>query len=359
MIKSIKEISWNVSESVYREDSAVSYSMLAAFEREGPKVIPTLKDKKSSDSLRFGALVDTLLTDIEEFDNKFLVADIDKVSEAVSSIIKSIFEDSRKTDIINIEDIDRNSILRYIKDANYYNNWKDDTRVDKIINDGKYYFQLLCTANNRDIVTQTEVAQAKECVRVLKSHPFTMRYFTSSFFEKNIEHCYQLKFKYRKGGLNVRCMFDKIIVDHELKTIQPIDLKTTGKDEEHFEESFLSWSYWIQANMYSEILKMNILEDDYFKDFTILPFKFIVINRYNKTPMVWEDPNSLIIGNRLDIYGNLHKYWRILYEEFQWHVHNNKYDYSYDTYMQHGLRILNKISILQIAKKYEHNKRIS
>ena len=107
-------------------------------------------------------------------------------------------------------------------------------------------------------------------------------YYSKDYFGE-IEAFYQLKLKYNKNGLNVRCMFDRVIVNHITKAIQPIDLKTTGKDEEEFENSFLAWSYWIQSNMYSEILKLIIEEDDYFKDFTILPFLFVVVNKNNKT----------------------------------------------------------------------------
>ena len=35
MRKSLKDISWDVTEEVYREDPALSYSTLARYEREG------------------------------------------------------------------------------------------------------------------------------------------------------------------------------------------------------------------------------------------------------------------------------------------------------------------------------------
>lgn len=342
--KSIKDLAWNVSEDEYREDSGVSYSMLATFEREGAKAIPTLKDKKSSEALRFGSLVDTLMTEPEEAENKFLLADISKVSEAVLNIVKNVYEASDKS-TNNLANVDRNLILLHVKDANYYSNWKDDTRIDKIITEGKDFYALLGLAGNKMLITQQDYNQAEECISALKLNPFTSKYFTEDFFDEGKEYHYQLKFKYRDNSVDVRCMFDRIIVDHVNKTIQPIDLKTTGKNEEEFEASFLSWSYWIQANMYSQILLWNIEQDEYFKEFTILPFKFVVINRYNRTPLVWQDNNYLTVGDRIDNYGRVHKHWLKLYTEFQWHVQNEKYDYSYDSYMNNGLRTLNNINI--------------
>lgn len=43
----------------------------------------------------------------------------------------------------------------------------------------------------------------------------------------------------------------------------------------------------IQAQLYAEILRQNLIEDEYFKDFQIAPYRFIVVNRYSLTPLVW------------------------------------------------------------------------
>lgn len=140
-------------------------------------------------------------------------------------------------------------------------------------------------------------------------------------------------------------MFDRIIVDHDAKTIQPIDLKTSGKKEEKFELSALEWDYYIQASMYTQILLDVISEDEYFKDFTILPFKFVVINRFERTPMVWSYPFSRLNRNIIDdqqtlLQKNGYKSWRELIKEAAWHIENNKFDYSYETYMSGGERTI-------------------
>lgn len=345
MYKSIKSLTWNVSEEEYRNDDAISYSMLASFEREGFKIIPHLKDKKSSEALRFGSLVDTILTEPEELDNKFLVSDISKVTEIILNIIKNVYENCDKT-TNNLTEINRDLILNSIKEFNYQSNWKDDTRINKVIEEGSSYFSLLGLAGNKTLISQYEYDLAVSCVESIKNSEFTNKYFndTVDYFGE-IEAFYQLKLKYNKNGLNVRCMFDRVIVNHKTKTIQPIDLKTTGKDEEEFENSFLAWSYWIQSNMYSEILKLIIEEDDYFKDFTILPFLFVVVNKNNKTPLVWCDVNNLEKGDRIDKYNNVHKYWIDLYKDLKWHIDNEEYKYSLESIQNNGVRILNNIKI--------------
>ena len=41
MIKSIKELSWQVDEETYRANPAISYSALATYAREGHRCVPT------------------------------------------------------------------------------------------------------------------------------------------------------------------------------------------------------------------------------------------------------------------------------------------------------------------------------
>ena len=91
-MKSLKEISWDVSEETYRQDPALSYSTLAKYERGGGfNSIPTLFDRVESPSLLFGSIVDSIITGgMKEFDDRFFVADVD-CPEAVIKIVSSLF----------------------------------------------------------------------------------------------------------------------------------------------------------------------------------------------------------------------------------------------------------------------------
>ena len=93
-----------------------------------------------------------------------------------------------------------------------------------------------------------------------------------------------------------------IIVDHKNKLIIPCDLKTSFKPEYDFYKSFIEWGYWIQSQLYSEIIRQNIIKDDYFKDFKIADYRFIVVCNKTRNPKVWEfkhtkSETDLILGN--------------------------------------------------------------
>ena len=347
MWKSIKEIAWNVSEEEYRNDEAYSYSTLSQFSREGVSCIPYLKDKKDSASLRFGSLTDTLLTESHELKNKFVVSDFNKPSDTIAKIVTDIWESSDKTNN-NLATIDAAIILSHIIKENYQSNWKNPTRINKIIEEGQEYFKVLSESKDKVLMTQSDYNDAMYCVDVLKTNPYTAKYFYDNPFDKNVERWYQLKFKVKVGEYSIRCMFDRLIVDHVNKTIQPIDLKTTGKNEEDFEDSFESWCYYLQSSMYSYILRTVCLKDEYFKDFVVLPFMFICINRYNKKPVIWVDSDSIYDNNtRVNSNGKKLKGWYNLLQELDWHIKNKMLDYSYLTYKGNGKRMLSNLKLIK------------
>lgn len=80
-----------------------------------------------------------------------------------------------------------------------------------------------------------------------------------------------------------------IVVDHSKKTIYPVDLKTSSHREYDFYKSFVQWRYDIQARLYWRLIRQTLDRDDYFKDFKLADYKFIVVNNINNPlPLVWK-----------------------------------------------------------------------
>jgi hypothetical protein len=46
------------------------------------------------------------------------------------------------------------------------------------------------------------------------------------------------------------------------------------------------------------------MKDSYFKDFTLMPYRFIVVNKFTLTPLVWEFPLTQSVGTLVDDEGN-------------------------------------------------------
>ena len=327
--KKLSELAWNVSESEYRSDPALSYSILSSFFKNGPKSLIN-KERVDTPALRMGSCVDTILTAPEEFDDRFYVADIDRFSDTIRKIVERIYlEHTDFTD--QICEIQEDLLINILNEENYQSNWKDRTRIDKIIDLGQDYYTVLKYSTGKIVISPQEFSEAQSCVMTLKTHPFSYQIFECNEDE---EIFYQLKFKTKIDDIPFRFMMDVCKVNHKKRTILPIDLKTSGKSSELFEKSFLDWAYWIQGGSYSAGLNKIISEDDYFKNFEILPFQFLVINKNDLCPLIWEMNLNDTIEFTVENYGCN---WRGLLNSTNWHLQNGRFDYSRKSYENNGV----------------------
>jgi len=322
--KSLKDISWDVTEEEYRADPAYSYSTLAKFEREGFENLDKLYEKVESPSLTFGSMVDTLITDgRDEFNKRFFIAQFPKVDDSVKNNITIIFEQcSNKYN--NLLDIPDSIIINITNETGYQKNWKPETRARVLKEKGEQYYNLLFLSKDKQIVTQEDYNDAMDCVHALYNSPQTENYFNENYFNSDIEHLYQLKFKGNYAGIDLRCMADLLIVNHKNKKIIPIDLKTSYKPEYKFFWSFMDWLYNIQARLYWYIIRQNMNNDPYFKDFILENYRFVVISKGTKNPLVWEYPDTVKQGTLF--YGRRQQYkcrdWRDIVKELYFYQSN-------------------------------------
>ena len=294
--KELKDISWQVPESTYRADPALSQSTLAKFEREGFNKLDHLFDHISTQSLLEGSMVDCLITGSqEEFDNLYYVADYPSIGDKEQLVAKMLYE--RYHDSYELFSyIPNDAILSVINEVGWQKNWRDETRVRVLSERIAMYYNLIIQAGNKTVVDSNTYDRILKMVQALKTSPATQGYFADNDSMSPIGRYYQLKFRAKFEGVCYRCMMDLAVVDYEEKKIYPIDLKTSGHKEWDFQDSFEQWSYMIQARLYWRILKANMSNDPYFKDFTLEDFRFIVVNKESLTPLVWEFPLTRVKG---------------------------------------------------------------
>lgn len=287
MMKNFATLSWQVDENTYREDSALSYSTISKFSKEGFSGIPHLYDKVESPSLLFGSMVDTLLTKgIREFEDTYIACDFPEISDTLTNIAKSLYELYKDT-YNKFEDIPDELLASTGLAHNYYVS-SEKTRVSNIKKSCGVYYNTLIECGDKIIVNQQDYYDAIACRDTLKVNNATAQYFADNDpFDVETDIFYQLKFKGEYEGIPIKCMLDVVKVDHVAKVIIPCDLKTTSSPEYEFHKSFLKWNYYIQAQMYWYILNEAIKKDEFYKDYEVLPFRFIVINRKNLNPLVW------------------------------------------------------------------------
>jgi len=327
--KSLTDISWLVDETTYRNDKALSYSTLSKFHRLGPRAL--ISDEKiDTVSLRFGSTVDTILTCPEEFDDRFYVADIDKFGDKMRLIVEMLNQIC--PDAETIEDCIDQYMIETLNTVGYQAGWKDDTRIKKVKELGAEYYTVLKYSTGKIVISPQEFSEAQQCVNTLRTHQYTYDIFECNEDE---EVLYQLKFKTQIQGVPFRFMMDLVKIDHENKTVKPFDLKTTGDNEESFESSYVKWCYFLQSEGYWTALNWILREDDYFKDFELLPFEFIVINKNNLTPLRWIDKH--IEDNTNELFNKYEITFQSLLQDANWHLQNGKFDYSRKSYENNGI----------------------
>jgi hypothetical protein len=348
--KSLKELSWDVDELTYRSNNALSHSLLSAYARGGHKALREIyyeRKKLSTTALSFGSLLDTIITNPGEFDNLYLVVDIEIPSGKMQEVVDRLFE--MYPEISTLVSVPYDDILK-VYNQSFDNNWKPDTKVNKVIEEGNGYFKLLALKGDRTLVTKNDYLNALECKEALYANCHTGFIFPDRI--RDMEVFYQLKFKINMDGDDplawqkeliegdtYRVMFDIIAVDHAKKTIYPVDLKTTSKDEEAFDESITEYRYDIQANSYRDVLIKVLSTTDDYKDYYVEDFYFVCINRTHRKPVVWRFPR--VEGEVMTTPKNVILRdcdWRKLYAKVNKELETGDPDYSVET-LQNNMKV--------------------
>lgn len=298
--KELIDISLPITEPEYRQRPELSYSTLSRYESLGFDGLDRLFDKVESSSLLFGSCVDCLTTDgMDAFNELFTVLDVN-VTDGGKDVCKKIME--LYPSVLTFEEMPEECVSYAAKEAGFWkaDKW-DKIRYREVLKTGNIamYFNALKNSS-KTIVDSETYNDALKCVQALKTSNATRGYFADNDELSPVRRYYQLKFAAKFKGVGYRCMMDLAVVDYEDKKIYPIDLKTSSKTEWHFMDSFEQWKYMIQARLYWRILKANLMADEYFKDFTLEDYRFIVVNRRTLVPLVWEFPLTKSEGTLVD-----------------------------------------------------------
>jgi len=268
----------------YYSNPAISQSQLKTLVY-GPEIFKNDLEKGLDSEMFFeeklnfnlGRAVDTLITGLEEdeFNQEFYVSSLEtKPSDIIKSIIQEVYSLVSTQEVIEGLNNYRNLILNSCDNHSYYMNWKEDTRINKIIESGSSYFNELVSSKGRTILSQEEYQKVLEIVKSIKYSDFTKDYFVEDF-DKEI--LYQLPIYFKLRDVNCKALLDMVIINHKDKTIQIIDIKTMGDRTSKFPTSMIRHKYYIQAAMYTEAMKYYITQiQPLLKDYKLRPFKFIV-----------------------------------------------------------------------------------
>lgn len=331
--------------------------------------------------LYFGDLVDTLLFTPELLENRFFIGEFQHPSLAIETIIKSIrsriilenseIKQMNQNDLPeNLEEIPMNIdselvdkfILFYADNyeengkKGWNNHWKSETRLNKLKESGRVFFNLLQDANDRQVITQITNMEAIEIKNILHKDLEVKDYFIES---EGIELKFQMEVfanhtLFDNKIIPLKGAFDILQIDHNNKTLRIIDFKTSY-DAHDFIKSIKKFGYTTQLSFYDYLLRLwlssNCLEES-FCNYEILNPINVVIDKYNKVPYIYEyDWDDLALereGNEnflFDLYQTkdhkmkIKKGWINILEDIAWHYYNDLWLKPKELYENKKIRV--------------------
>jgi len=293
----------------------------------------------------FGNAVDHFVTEETEFTDKFHIMGNSTVSDTIKKIMDHVFSEVGGTkDLYHnkenfLEDYP-DSIVRACGYLQYGQSWKEETRIAKVISTGTNYYRDLIKSKGKTVISQEDYAKAVTCHASMVSDSYISKYLKPGPNQQLIKK-QVIQFEYR----TVECKgeLDLVFIDHDEKTIIPIDVKTIGTNVYSFPYNFWKYRYDFQAAAYSFGLAYQF-EDLIKQGYHILSFKFIVCEKdsYNK-PLIYTVKDDILNigmngGSNSD--GKSYEGFEQAIERYLFHTQKDLWDYPMEYYENDGELII-------------------
>lgn len=330
----------------YREYPAISYSKLSKVSKNPKSCLDN--SEINNRGITFGDVLDILLTQNEEkFYEEYLIltSSEDKPTGQLGDFIDELYRQHKKNDVKINWDIDIPILDEYlIKDSYNIVGFKRDSQpkvVDRLLTEGLRYLRFLTSSENKKVIAYEVYKSVLKAKETLLNHEFTKEFWDN--LDEDVKILYQEPIQFHiNDDLEGKALLDILIINHKLKVIQPIDLKSTGEYLSKFPSNFLKYQYYLQASYYSYGLKII------YPDYTILPFRFIVISQLQlDQPLIYQctedDLKTGEFGGINKITNTRVKGWRQLIEDYLWHKEKDFWEYPKEVYEKHGVIELNML----------------
>jgi hypothetical protein len=316
------------SESEYRAVKAISQSSLGYLAKH-PKYFRHkmfVKDEARKDYFVVGSALDTLLTNRDEFDDLYIeepeYTPPGKMLKLCQTFVKQF--DENKCDENLAFDMAYNE-SGYVASVDSIRRKFEEPGV-------QLYVRFLREAKGKTLLKKQEVITVRHMAKLLTKSEHCGWIFNKDTRPEHITVLFQVPLFFMCEEVNCKGLLDIVVIDHDKKTIQIIDLKTTGKSVYDFRKSFVSFYYYIQAAFYSrgmQIWKKEFTQLGDISEYEVLNFKFLVQEKacYNKPMFYTTSDNDLRVGKLGGYLNNSERYCKgyiELLDELKWH---RKMDY--------------------------------
>jgi hypothetical protein len=300
--------------------------------------------EKENLAANMGRIVETLLMEPEEFDGRFYLSSlISAPTGLMLDFVEALYKFTiEATDEFGNITRDFSSLAQdaYIESGFKI---KFEAVVSKFIgSDAEIYYKEIREVRSRrlTVVTTKEVSNAEKIVEELRNN-FATSSIVSLINSSRWEVRNQLQVEgYIVDGHQFKSMMDKVVIDHEEKTIQVYDLKCTWSVENFLEEYYLYRRSYIQAYLYFKACEYIRDNEEELDDYKVLFPKFIVCDSTNyMNPLVYtlRDSDMNDAYNGFEHKGRNYPGVKELIQDLKWAQENDVWNISRKNYLNKGL----------------------
>lgn len=337
------------TEATYRAVKMDSSSSLKEFCLDRKKyhrryILEETVEEGINKAATIGRIVETLLLEPEEFDGRFYLSVCAKAPtglmlEFVEALYKHTIQSTDPdTDIVtrSFDDIVRDAYV----DSGF--KIKQEAVLSKFIgSDAEIYYKEMreVKAKGLTVVTTEDIANAEKTVSELKTN-----FVTSQVINLVNSNRYTVLNQFQMEGYSVdehlfKSMMDKIVIDHNEKTIQVYDLKCVWAVENFYEEYYLYRRSYIQAYLYWKAAEYLSSKGEYHGYKALYP-KFIVCdstNYFNPLIYTMTDVDMDDAYNGFEHKGRVYPGVKPLIENLEWAIANDTWNISKENYINNGV----------------------
>lgn len=297
----------------YRELDAIHYSQLSSLAFSPQNLLS--EEREFSEGMKFGSLIDCLVTHPEDFNDEFKVLTASKPTGQMLEFCDTLFKNKCSKEEAYI-------IVGFKRD-------KLDKVIERFEVEGKAYLEELQQSEGKTPITLEEYELGHTIKNNIINGEFTKDYFDTSKYEILYQFPILVEIDHYGVKIKLKCLFDILCIDHKSKSIIPIDLKTTSNSVYSFKSDFMKWHYYLQSALYQHCLSEFITDTDLF-NYYVEPFRFIVASNNPNNPVLvfMTIPNDIVLGLEGCTKQNGHRVKGVfdLIEELSWHKKNNYYN---------------------------------
>lgn len=293
--------------------------------------------QEDTDYFSFGTMVDEFLLGKDTFYDKYYVSNTN-ITPRVQSVIDEYY---RTTKSIEIPDVVGESVIVDIAKRQQFDGRlkKDDAFIKAIVTkDSLAYLADIPNMGNKKIISSHDIVTLNTIERNFESNPYTAGCFIQP--SDNIEVINKLVIQFTVEDRLCKAELDKVIIDHQNKTVSPIDLKTTSDNPYNFNYSFFKYGYHVQSAWYTEALR-QWMQLKHIGDYAITDYLFPVVNSIRlKVAQVIANETIIKAGwnGYTDKYGNQKEGVKHLLNRLTFHEVYG-FDYPMEYYQNNGCLI--------------------